>query len=135
MKTFIIHHHDALRMENCIEYIDCLDPNRKWRVEITEYRKRRSNEQNAYIHAVPLKMIGDHTGYTIDDIKEYLCGEYFGWEEYTVMGATRQRPLKTTSQLNTKEMNDFIDWMQWWASSTLNMNIPSPNEWTGEDDE
>jgi hypothetical protein len=132
MKQFVIHHQDALRRENCRQYIDELDPNKKWRVTIAEYRKKRSNEQNAYIHAVPLKIIGDHTGYTLDDMKEYLCGEFLGWEDYVVMGKTLQRPIKSTSQMSSKEMTDFIDFMIWFGSSTLNLRIPSPNEWDGE---
>lgn len=132
MKRFIIHKQDALRRENCRQYIDELDPNRKWRVEIKEYRKQRSNEQNAYIHAVPFALICEHTGYTIDDMKEYLCGEFTGWETYEVMGKKKQRPIQTTSQMDTRVMTNFIDWLQWWASSTLNLRIPSPNEWDGE---
>ena len=65
-----------------------------WRIEIKEYRKRRSNEQNAYIHAVPLKLICDKTGYTVEDMKEFLCGEFTGWDEYTVMGRKKVRPLE-----------------------------------------
>ena len=132
MKRFIIHKQDSLRKWNCRDYIDGLDPNRKWKVEICEFRKKRSNEQNSYIHAVPLKIIGDHVGETLDDIKEYLAGEFLGWEDYEVMGRKKSRPIKTTSQMNTKEMTDFIDFMIWFGSSTLNLRIPSPNEWDGE---
>lgn len=132
MKRFVIHKQDALRRENCRQFIDELDPNKKWRVEIKEYRRQRSTEQNAYIHAVPLKLMSDHTGYTIDEMKEYCCGEFAGWEDYTIFGVTRPRPIKTTSQMNTKEMTEFIEWMQWFGSSTLNLYIPSPNEYEGE---
>jgi len=132
MKRFIIHQDDILRAENAKAYIDNLPTTRKWCVEIKEYRKKRSNDQNAYIHAVPLKLIGDHVGETLDDMKEYLCGEFFGWQDYEVMGKKKSKPLKTTSQMNTKEMTDFIDFMIWFGSSTLNLRIPSPNEWDGE---
>jgi hypothetical protein len=132
MKRFIIHHNDAIRRENARQYIDGLDPNRKWRIEIAEYRQRRSLDQNAYIHAVPLKIISEHTGYSMDEIKEYLCGEFTGWEEHEVFGKKKVRPRLTTSQMNTKQMTDFIEWMQWFASSTLNLRIPSPNEYEGE---
>jgi hypothetical protein len=132
MKRFIIHKHDALRREGARVWIDNLDPNRKWSVEIKEYRKKRSNAQNDYIHAVPLPMLSEHTGYTVEDIKEWLCGEWTGWEDYTVLGKVLQRPVKTTSQMDTLEMTKFIEFMQWYASTNLNMYIPSPNEWDGE---
>ena len=132
MKNFVIHKQDALRRENCRQYIDELDPGKKWRVTICEYRKRRSNEQNSYIHAVPLKIMSDHTGYTMDEMKEYCCGEFTGWEGYSIMGKTLQRPIRSTSQMDTEEMSRFIEWMIWFGSSTLNLRIPSPNEWDGE---
>jgi hypothetical protein len=132
MKRFVIHRDDMIRRENAKAYIDQLAPSKMWRIEIKEYRKRRSNEQNAYIHAVPLKLICDKTGYTVEDMKEFLCGEFTGWDEYTVMGRKKVRPLKTTSQMDTHTMTKFIEWMQWWGSETLNLYIPSPNEWDGE---
>ena len=132
MKRFIIHHNDAIRRENARQYIDGLDPNRKWRIEIKEYRQRRSLDQNAYIHAVPLKIISEHTGYSMDEIKEYLCGEFTGWNEFEVMGQKMLKPVMTTSRMDTKIMTDFIEWLQWYASSNLNLRIPSPNEWEGE---
>ena len=132
MKQFVIHKQDSLRRENCRQYIDELDPNRKWRVVIKEYRKQRSLYQNAYIHAVPLMLISEHTGYSINEIKEYLCGEFMGWEDYEMFGEIHKRPIKTTSQMNTKQMTEFIEFMQWWGSHQLNLRIPSPNEWEGE---
>ena len=129
MQRFIIHEKDAIRRENARAAIYDLDPNEKWVVEITKFKKRRSLEQNAYIHAVPFKIIADNTGNSIEDIKEFLCGEYMGWIEYEVMGKMKSRPTKTTSQMTSTEMTGFIDWLQWWASSNLNLIIPAPNEW------
>jgi hypothetical protein len=132
MKRFIIHKNDSERRENCLQFINVLDPNKMWGVEIKLYRKKRSNDQNAYIHAVPLKVIAEHVGETVEEMKEYLCGEFTGWVEYEVMGRKKTRPVKTTSQMDTKEMTDFIEYMQWFGSFKLNLYIPSPNEWNGE---
>jgi len=136
MKRFISRKDDPqakVIRQNARQYIDLdLDYNKSWVIEIKEYRKKRSLDQNAYIHAVPLKIISDQTGYTMDEIKEYLCGEFMGWQDYEVRGKQMQRPLKTTSQMTTLEMTNFIEWMQWFGSSELNLNIPSPNEWSGE---
>ena len=132
MKQFIIHKEDAIRRENCLQFINALDPKRKWRVTIKEYRKKRSNEQNNYYHAVPVPMISNHIGQTIETTKEYLAGEFTGWIDFTIGDRNMSRPVKTSSQMDTKEMTDFIEFIQWWASSTLNMYIPSPNEWDGE---
>ena len=132
MKRFVIHKDDYIRREGARVWIDNLDPNKKWAVEIKEYRRKRSNDQNSYIHAVPLKLISEFVGESVEDMKEYLCGEFTGWETYEVMGRSKQRPIRSTSQMDTLEMTRFIEFMQWWGSSTLNLNIPSPNEWNGE---
>jgi len=134
MKRFIIRKEDkySLAKVNACEYVSSLDHKKSWVVEIKRYVKKRSNDQNAYIHAVPFKILVDHTGYTIDEMKEYLCGEFTGWEEYEMFGRRKVRPLRTTSQMDTLEMTNFIEWMQWWASTNLNIRIPSPNEYEGE---
>jgi hypothetical protein len=132
MKRFIIRKGDTNAVtiiENLRRFIDELDYGKSWAIEIKEYRKKRSLSQNAYIHAVPLKIICDHTGYRVDDMKEWLCGEFMGWEEYDFMGHKKTRPVKTTSEMNTIEMTDFIEFLQMWGSSELNLYIPSPNEW------
>ena len=132
MKRFVIHKDDFMRREGARVWIDNLDPAKKWVVEIKEYRRKRSNDQNAYIHAVPLKLISEFVGESVEDMKEYLCGEHTGWVKQEVFGREKHRPFKTTSQMDTLDMTRFIEWMQWWASSTLNIYIPSPNEWDGE---
>ena len=132
MTRYVIHEQDALRRENCKQFIDELDPNLKWNIEIKEYRKKRSNEQNAYIHAVPLPMIAEYIGETVEVVKHYLCGEWSGWEDYFVLGKKMSRPVMTTSQMNTLQMTKFIEYLQWFGSSTLNLYIPSPGEWNGE---
>ena len=128
MKRFIIHKQDAIRRENAMAYIYDLDPGKSWEVEIKEHRKKRTLDQNAYIHAVPLKMISDKTGYDIEDIKTYLCGEFTGWNEYELFGRKRVKPVKTTSQMNTQEMTQFIEWMIWYGADKMGITIPYPSE-------
>jgi hypothetical protein len=97
-------------------------------VTMEEYRAPRSLDQNAYLHAVPLKLICDHTGFSLDDIKDYLLGEAFGWEEKEVFGKVVHRPLRRSSSLNTKEFSWFIEWIEQWAAQNLGVTIPMPNE-------
>lgn len=97
-------------------------------VEITEYRSPRSLEQNAYLHAVPLRMICDQTGFDMEEMKQYLLGEAFGWEQTEIFGRTVQRPLRRSSRLNTKEFTWFLEWIEQWAANTLGLLIPRPNE-------
>ena len=113
--------------------IDDLPADYPWLIQAQRYRKRRTLEQNSFLHAVPLKLICQHTGYEIDDMKQYLMGKAFGWESYEVMGEPRKRPRLGTSQLNTEQFNWFLEWLEAWASQELGMIIPKPNEIIVED--
>lgn len=99
-----------------------------WLVQAEPYRKKRSIDQNSFLHGVPLKLIHQHTGTDIEDIKDYLLGECFGWLEYEVFDNRRRKPAKRSSELNTVEFGSFLDFIERWASEELGMIIPKPNE-------
>jgi hypothetical protein len=103
-------------------------------IQFKQYRRKRSTEQNAFLHAVPLKLICEHTGYEIDDMKTYLLGRAFGWEEYTIFGDIRKRPLKRSSDLTTAEFSFFMEFCEMWAAQELQLIIPKPNEYLLENE-
>ena len=111
-----------------IDTVNALSEDKRWLVQIQPYNPRRSTLQNNYLHAVPLKMIAEETGHTVDDIKDYLLGEYLGWEVYEILGKKKQRPVKRSSDLTTVEMVQFCNWIESWAATNLGMIIPKPNE-------
>ena len=118
------------------QQIDDLSDEKAWLIQAQPYRRRRTLEQNAFLHAVPIKMICEHTGHSVDDMKQWLMGQAFGWEEYTVMGEARKKPRLGTSQLNTEQFAWFLEWLEAWAAQELGMIIPKPNETIiGEDSE
>jgi hypothetical protein len=97
-------------------------------VSIERYHAKRTLDQNAFLHAVPLRIIAEHTGYSLDDIKDYLLGEAFGWEQYEIMGRQCSRPLKRSSDLTVKEFGWFLEWIEAWAADTLGLIVPRPDE-------
>jgi len=118
---------EAHRRRIC-DLISSLSPEKVWQVNVTPFVKKRTLPQNSYLHAVPLKMIADHTGHTVEDIKDYLLGEYAGWEVFEVLGSKRKRPIKRTSAMNAEEIGQFWDWIIAWAAENLGLLIPQPNE-------
>ena len=126
MKRFILW--DDHFRHNCVDYLMELELTKAKEVVIKDYEPKRSLDQNAFLHAVPLKIISSETGHSINEMKEYLLGEAFGWESVTIGEKTFERPLRRSSELNRKEFTWFIDWIQAWASNTLNLRIPNPNE-------
>jgi len=129
MQRFIIRPGDTQRRENASAAILSLDPAKAWAVEIKMYRKNRSKDQNAFLHAVPLKILSDHTGYTVEDMKDYLLGEFTGWDEYTMFGQVKKRPHKRSSELDTLQFTRFLEWIESWAASELGLMIPRPGEY------
>jgi hypothetical protein len=127
--------------ENNLEYkikvcaeIGELPSNRAWLVQVVQYRRKRSTEQNAFLHAVPLKLISEFTGHEMEDLKTYFLGECFGWQGFEMFGQQRKRPLKRSSELNTAEFSFFMEWIERWASNELGMIIPRPNEYLINED-
>jgi hypothetical protein len=108
--------------------IDSLPDNRAWLVQVKRYQRRRSLEQNAFLHAVPLRLICDHTGMEMDDIKTYLMSKAFGTKEIEIAGETISRPMKGTSDLDAEQFSWFLEWIEQWAAQELGMVIPRPNE-------
>lgn len=95
-------------------------------VTIRKQRTKRSGQQNAYIHAVPIPLLAEHFGYTIPEMKLVLMGECWGWKE--VIG--RQIPVRAhTSEMSVEECQYFIDWIIPWAAQNHDVQIPLPNEY------
>lgn len=96
-------------------------------VVIREPHSRRSKSQNAYIHAVPIRIIAEHLGYTLDECKYALMGHCWGWRFCDLAG--REIPVKPhTSEMTKKDCDYFIDWVVPWAAQELGLAIPLPNE-------
>jgi len=101
--------------------------NKRIAVILKEEKKRRSESQNKYYWAVPVRMIAEHEGKTSMQTHEWLLHEFNS--EIVVMAGKAHRIRKGSSELNTVEfMDDYIFHIQQWAAEELHMNIPGPNE-------
>lgn len=93
---------------------------------IRKARTRRSEEQNKYLHAVPLPLLCAEWGEDIETAKLLILGECFGWKE-TRDG--HRLPIKPhTSGLTVEEFSQLIEWLPPWAMVNFGVNIPLPNE-------
>src|SRR5690606_14518566 len=86
MSTFVLHKDSSRErvLERLIGFLRTLPTSKAWRVEVVEYRRRRSQEQNAYLwgvcYATILREGGEALGgWTADDLHEYFLGEWSGW--------------------------------------------------------
>jgi len=107
-----------------------LTPNKektKYRVTVERYRKTRSNEQNRYLWGVAYEALEKATGQPKQDWHEYMLGEHFGWEEVSLFGKKKIRPLHRSSKVSTVEFMDFVEFIQQRAAEH-GLYIPDPNE-------
>jgi hypothetical protein len=90
-----------------------LDPAKSYAVTVEEWRKPRSNQQNAYLWGVVYPMVLEAggealAGWTRDDLHEYFLGEVWGWETLEGFGKKRLRPLKRTSRMTAAEFTEYL---------------------------
>ena len=106
-------------------------PGKELRVEVCEYRKRRSQDQNAALWGVAYKTLSDATGNDPDDLHTFFLGEWGGWETVQVMGQVRRVPKRRSSKLKTVEFSDFYAFIQQRAAETVGVYVPDPDPMHG----
>jgi hypothetical protein len=101
-------------------------------VRIERRHAARSLAQNAYYWGVAVHLLSEHTGYTPDEMHEFLKmkflpkklavqdknGEVQG--EFVIGG--------TTTALNKIQFGEYLFNIQSWAAASLDVQIPDPNE-------
>ena len=85
--------------------------------------KNRSLRQNSYYWGVVTKLLSDHFGYTPDETHESLKMEFL-----KVHNDGKPDTIKSTTNLSTAEMEDYLSRVRIWASAEWQVFIPEPNE-------
>lgn len=101
-------------------------------IAVTIRRASRSVAANAWYWGVIIQVISEHTGYTPDEVHEFLKAKFIPKrlaiangngevvDEYVLGGSTRK--------MNTIEFSEYCTQIQQWAAETLDCYIPSPDE-------
>lgn len=92
-------------------------------IDLTEKRKKRTIKQNAYLH-VAIQLFAIEVGYNIAEAKTKLKRECL-FMRYEKGGEVF---LKSTSDLDTKKLTDFIDFIMSFAG-VQGIYIPTPEEY------
>jgi len=95
-------------------------------ITVGEQKKRRSLNLNSYYWAVVVKLLSDETGYDKDEMHEVLKSMFLR-TRYQIKGVWVDS-TKSTTKLTHKEMSEFIEEVKRFASTTLGVYIPDPNE-------
>ncbi len=94
-------------------------------------KKQRSNPQNKYYWGCVLPRISEHTGFTINEAHEVLKAKFLpGWKTLkTRKGEYIEAPyVRSTTELDTKSFEDYMTQVREFASITLGVWIPEPNQ-------
>lgn len=107
------------------EIIEFLKNAKDWNYICKKYRRKRSISQNSYLHLI-FSFIADYwnTWYSADDIKEIMKSKFLR----TYSEKFKTTYIKKTSQLNSKELTDFIENIRIFCLEFLDLKIPNPEE-------
>lgn len=91
-------------------------------VMVQKRTKKRSSRQNRYYNGVVLKILGKELGYDRDEMHEVVRRMF-------LTDTSRRFPtVRSTTKLNTAQMEEYLATIRQWASKDLNIYIPLPNE-------
>jgi hypothetical protein len=127
-QTFILQRSVERNLTKLEAFISALPNSCAWKITVSEWKRTRSNEQNAYLWGVVYPTILQHLpGWDADDLHEYFLGEHFGWETLEGLGRKRLKPIRRSSRLSTTEFSDHVDFIQR-AMAEKGIYVPDPNE-------
>lgn len=109
-------------------FLSGLAPDKAWKLEVCEHRKRRTDTQNSYLWGVVYPAFkAELPGWDSEDVHDYLLGEHFGWERIEGMGRARLKPIKRSSKLSTTEFADYVDFcIRKGAEHCIHVPEPTP---------
>jgi hypothetical protein len=89
--------------DRACQVIKSLPSYRAWKIEITENKRKRSDDQNRYLWGGVYPSIiaagGEQLrGWTAEDLHEFFLGEIYGWEVIEGFGRKRMKPVRRSSK-------------------------------------
>lgn len=100
-------------------------------VTIEPRKAARSQPQNRYYWGVVVELISEHTGYTPEELHDYLKAKFLPKalalpdangvivDEFVIGGST--------TKLNKLEFGEYVERIRQWAAETLDVVIPDPD--------
>lgn len=116
-------------------------PGKPVRVKIEIARPDKTGKQNAFLWAIPYKMLSEVTGFEAEDLHENNCGHQWGWKEVKSLKTPsnptgiQSIPIRTTTRdehgepdnCSAEEMVQLWHRAQRWGAN-LEISIPDPDK-------
>lgn len=100
-------------------------------ITVEKKHATRSVEANRYYFGVCLKLIAEHTGYTVDEVHEWAKAKFIPKH---VAICDRNGEIKddlviggSTTRLNKVQFYEYVESIRQFAAEELDVNIPDPN--------
>ena len=99
-------------------------------IELKQKRKNRTYQQNRYLHLI-LSYFALDTGHSLEYIKQEVFKRLVNRDLFLKkvngkLGTVNE--LRSSSELDTKEMTEAIERFRSWCSTEFGIYIPGPNE-------
>jgi hypothetical protein len=101
-------------------------------VQIEKSRQTRSLPQNKYYWGVIVPILASEFGYYKDEMHELLRRKFLAYTRVNPHTGEEELFAKSTTKLNTAEMEIYLDSIRTWALSEFSVYLPLPNEILGE---
>jgi len=98
-----------------------LNPDKIWRVSITQHKSRRSLEQNDRFHKL-IALLADETGESPKRLKEWVKAEFGPMVVIEVCGAVKTIP-KPSHEYTVEEMSAVMDRFEAWCGSEIGIAL------------
>lgn len=96
-------------------------------VTFAKEKKPRSNQESRYYWGVIVAMIAEETGYTDEEVHEFLKTKFLKKE--MLIGRDHLAIGVSTATLTTVEFEKYCSEVRQWASAELSLYIPLPSEY------
>ena len=100
-------------LSRCARVIAALPADKPLRIEVSEFKPRRTLSQNATLWMIYDQILNsggeELRGWDKDDLHQFFLIDKFGSDVREVFGKKRHVPLRRSSSLNKQEFSDLMD--------------------------
>jgi len=100
-------------------------------LSIEKFRDGRSGNQNRYYWGIIVNGLASEFGYFRDEIHQLLRQKFLGYTRQNPISGKTEQFVRSTTDLNTEEMEEYLESIRVWALTEFSVYLPLPNEIAG----
>lgn len=100
----------------------------RYTIKVEKYRKKRSNDANAFYWSCVVTPLSEHTGYSVPEMHDEILGRYVGWETRNIGGHMREFPRRRTTSPDIMDTMDFKGLIETGQMLAAELGVPLPDQ-------